>query len=169
MVVEKDAVPFHTEEATVSDPSRVVSYWNAQTLGTPSADVITILPLNRIIQRTIYRPELRDPHPFVGDGYVYAPVINRKAKTVRHDPGQIWAEGANKLFEEFGKDKGLIKKITLKPGDVLFIDNHRALHSADHYKFPDRLTYKLLHYALMGEAIASTEEEEIMQEAFLAS
>lgn len=149
MIIEKDYVPFHTEEASVYDPSRIVSYWNAQTLGTPSSDVIRILPVNRILQGTMYMPELRNPQSFIGDGYVCAPVIDRRAKTVRHDPNQSWAKPVNDFFEKLTKeDDRVFTSITLKPGDALFIDNHHALHSADHRKFPYRLTYKLLHYAL---------------------
>jgi hypothetical protein len=166
MVVEKDHIPFHTEEASMYDPSRIVSYWNAQTLGTPAADVIKILPLRNVIQRSLYIPELRNPHAFVGDNYVYAPVIDRKAKTLRHDPNQAWAKPVNDFFENVSKEEGTTTRVTLRPGDVLFIDNHKALHSADHYKLPHRLTYKLLHYALKADALASVvSEEEMVEEA----
>jgi hypothetical protein len=166
-------VAFHTEEASAPDPSRVVSYWDAQPLGKDRrGDTIRIFSVEDLVQYVMVSSEekrdevksavqsLKEPREFFREGRFKAPIYDEVRQTLRYDKffrgsaaqinrGRIDDEDKVSLtdaesFFDIAYNEGLGTTVQLQPGDVLFIDNHKAVHSLDFETNRKRLTYQLL-------------------------
>lgn len=190
-VLSVDRPIFHTEEASLPDPSRIVSYWDAQPLS-GTGDTVHILSVDDLWKWVLDRDDGRDPldkrvflnelgsaQEFTKGGRFKAPIYDQKQGTLRYhnifrdstasrggysDDETIPLTKIEEFFDMAFKE-GLGKKVQLQPGSVLFIDNHRAAHAVEFEVNPRRLTYQLFIHALKADALAGEPPQEIIEEA----
>jgi len=152
-------LPYHTVEASQPDPSKIVSYWDAQPKGGlgETMKIVTVDRLREWASATSERSELLEglyePITFSRESAIYAPILDNEAGTVRFNLKDVHAqslpEQINTFFRLLKEDEDVATEVRLLPGDVLFIDNHHALHSTHPKLNQNRLLYRILLHSLL--------------------
>jgi len=163
-------LPYHTVEASQPDPSRIVSYWDAQPEG-GLGETMKIVTVDRLLEwasatseRDEFLEQLYEPLIFNGESIIRAPILDKETGTIRFNRDDIYVqnlpEQINAFFRLLREDEDVATEVRLLPGDVLFIDNHRALHSTQPKLNQNRMLYRILLHSLL-EVDQSQDENEL--------
>lgn len=146
-------IPFHTDNPFYEQPEPIVSFWNLRSSASGGENIL--LKVDDLLDWADGEPEhaetlerLKVEHvPFsLGEHTASGAMLDEASGTARYDQKYISPASAplGKLFTHMLADDTLpTHAIKLEPGDALFFDNQRTLHSRAPYSDPTRQSIRV--------------------------